>query len=121
MKTVFIVDDSSAIRERLVSMIAEVHGIAIAGETGDPVSGLQSINDRCPDIVILDIRMPRMNGLQVLEGIRKSQCTPMVIILTNYASEPYRRRCMAAGADIFLNKATEFDRISGILKDAVQA
>lgn len=121
MKTVFIVDDSNAIRERLLSLVRDVPGVTIAGETGDPLLALQAIHDRCPDVVIVDIRMPRMSGIQMLDAIRKGACAPMTIILTHNASEPYRRRCLEAGADIFLDKATEFEKISEILKDAAQA
>jgi DNA-binding NarL/FixJ family response regulator len=121
MKTVYIVDDSIVVRERLISMISEVEGTALAGESGDPWEAVKAIQRLHPDAVILDIRMPGMNGIQILREIKRAQSPPMVIMLTNYAFGQYRRECAEAGADHFLNKSTEFGKINGILAGIVHA
>ena len=119
MRTVYIVDDSQAVRERLVGMISEVDGTTLAGATGDPREAVKAIRRLHPDAVILDIRMPGMNGIQVLREIKQGQRAPMVIMLTNYPFEQYRRECAEAGADYFLNKSTEFEKINAILARVV--
>jgi CheY-like chemotaxis protein len=119
MRTVYIVDDSQAVRERLVGMISEVDGTTLAGATGDPREAVKAIRRLHPDAVILDIRMPGMNGIQVLREIKQAQRAPMVIMLTNYPFEQYRRECTEAGADYFLNKSTEFEKINAILARVV--
>ena len=121
MKTVYIVDDSSAVRERLIGMISEIEGTALAGASGDPRVAVKAIFQLHPDAVILDIRMPGMNGIQVLREIKQAERPPLVIMLTNYAFGPYRRECAEAGADYFLNKHTEFEKINGILAGIVHA
>jgi CheY-like chemotaxis protein len=119
MRTVYIVDDSQAVRERLVGMISEVDGTTLAGATGDPREAVKAIRRLHPDAVILDIRMPGMNGIQVLREIKQGPRAPMVIMLTNYPFEQYRRECTEAGADYFLNKSTEFEKINAILARVV--
>ena len=119
MRTVYIVDDSQAVRERLVGMISEVDETTLAGTTGDPREAVRAIFRLHPDSVILDIRMPGMNGIQVLREIKQGPRAPMVIMLTNYPFEQYRRECTEAGADYFLNKSTEFEKINEILARVV--
>lgn len=116
MRTVYIVDDAKVVRERLIGMIADVEGTVLAGATGDPAEAVTAIRRLRPDAVILDIRMPGMSGITVLREIKKNQPSTVVIMLTNYPFEPYRRECAEAGADYFLHKSTEFERINEILK-----
>ena len=119
MRTVYIVDDSQAVRERLIGMISEVEGTTLAGASGDPREAVRAIRRLHPDAVILDIRMPGMTGIQVLREIKQGEHAPMVIMLTNYPFEQYRRECTEAGADYFLNKSTEFEKINEILARVV--
>ena len=119
MRTVYIVDDSPAVRERLIAMISEAEGTALAGATGDPHEAVRCIRRLHPDAVILDIRMPGMSGIQVLRKIKQDLRPPVVIMLTNYPFGQYRRECAEAGADYFLNKSTEFEKINQILTRVV--
>ena len=70
-----------------------------------------------PDAVILDIRLPRKSGIEVLRDIKKDKPSPVVIILTNYPYPQYQKECTEAGADYFLNKSTEFNKIADVLKN----
>jgi DNA-binding NarL/FixJ family response regulator len=121
MRTVYIVDDSQAVRERLIGIISEVEGITVAGASGNPNEAMGAIRRLHPDAVILDIRMPGMSGIQALREIKQEQRAPVVIMLTNYPFGQYRRECAEAGADYFLNKSTEFGKINEILAGIVQA
>ncbi len=115
MRTVYIVDDSQAVRERLIGMISELEGTTLAGATGEPLEAVKAIRRLRPDSVILDIRMPGMSGIQILREIKQDLRAPVVIMLTNYPFGQYRRECAEAGADYFLNKSTEFEKINVIL------
>jgi CheY-like chemotaxis protein len=121
MSTVYIVDDSQAVRERLIGMISEVEGVTLSGASGNPSEAVGAIRRLQPDAVILDIRMPGMSGIQVLREIKQDLRAPVVIMLTNYPFGQYRRECTEAGADFFLNKSTEFEKINEILARIVQA
>ena len=116
MKSVYVVDDSDFIRERLIEMLSELEGVEIAGGTGDPREAVAAIRQMVPDAVILDIRLPRKSGIEVLRDIKKDKPSPVVIILTNYPYPQYRKECTEAGADYFLNKSTEFNKIAEVLK-----
>lgn len=120
MRTVYIVDDSQAVRERLIAMITETKGSILAGATGDPMEAVTAIRRLRPDAVILDIRMPGMSGIEVLRKIKSDRPSTVVIMLTNYPFAPYRRECAEAGADYFLHKSTEFEKINAILETVVR-
>ena len=108
---VFIVDDSLIVREHLVTMLDELVGIEIVGQAENVAEAISGIRIIRPDVVILDIRMPGGNGIDVLQTIKQDEAAPMVIILTNYPYPGYRQKCLQAGADFFLDKSTEFDQI----------
>jgi DNA-binding NarL/FixJ family response regulator len=117
---VFIVDDSALVRERIIAMITEHPGIEIIGQAKNAQEGINAIRKLKPDAVILDIRMPGGNGIEVLENIKKNGSSPTIIILTNYPYPQYRKKCMEAGADYFFDKSTEFHKIIEVLKKLIQ-
>jgi two-component system response regulator DevR len=116
MKRVYLVDDSELVRRRLVDMLTDIEDVEIIGQTGDPEEAEAEIRRLSPDVVVLDIKLPGKNGIEVLRDIRKNVPTPLVIMLTNYPYAQYRRECTDAGADYFLHKATEFEKINDILR-----
>ena len=116
---VLIVDDSSFIRERLISALLEIEGIEIVGEAKDGVEAQEAIFKLDPELVTLDIRMPGRNGIDVLRDIKASHPNIKVLILTNYPYPQYRRTCMAAGADYFFDKSSEFQKVVEVLKQLV--
>ena len=111
MLTVYIVDDSDAMRERLAELASDVAGVEVTGQSGNPVDALNSIINEHPDIVILDIRLPGRSGIDVLKDIKRESPAPIVIMITNYPYTQYRKGCMDAGADYFFSKMNEFEMI----------
>jgi len=118
---VFISDDSATVRERLVIMALDLPGIAVVGQAEDVPGSLDAIRQTRPDVVILDIRMPGGNGIKVLRAVKKMSPAPRVIMLTNYAYAQYRKRCEEAGADFFLDKSAEFDKLPQALEQVRQS
>jgi len=116
MNRVYVVDDSDFVRERLIEMLSELEEVEIVGGTGDPREALAAIREMDPDTVILDIRLPGKSGVEVLRDLEKEKPSPIVIILTNFPYPQYRKECTEAGADFFLNKSTEFNKIAEVLK-----
>jgi two-component system response regulator DevR len=111
MLSVYIVDDSKVMRERIAESATDIAGIEILGQSGDPLEALDSIRKAHPDVVILDIRLPRRSGIDVLKDIKEDPASPIVIMITNYPYRQYRQACMAEGADYFFSKLDEFDMI----------
>jgi DNA-binding NarL/FixJ family response regulator len=115
MLKVYVVDDSELVRERLVDMVSEIEGVEVVGETGELHGAEASIRQLRPDAVILDIRLPDGSGITLLRHMRRESLAATVIVLTNYPYPQYREECLDAGADYFLYKATEFDKVGEIL------
>lgn len=113
---VFIVDDSKELRERLADLVSEMNGIAVLGEAGSAAEAIAGIRTLKPRVVILDIQMPGGNGLEVLRTIKQESHPPVVVMLTNHVYPQYRERCMGLGADYFLDKSREFDRLAEIFQ-----
>jgi len=115
----FIADDSEILRSRLVEMLSEFNEIEIVGETGYAQEAVESIMELIPDVVILDLRLPDGNGINVLKKIKKADSSIRVIIFTNYPYYQYRKRCLDAGAEFFFYKATEFEKVLEVLKQLI--
>ena len=113
---VFIADDSALVRDRLIAMISELPDTEIIGEAQDASEAMSLTQKLKPDVVILDIRMPRGNGISLLCNIKKQKPAPLVIMLTNYPYPQYRKKCMKEGADFFFDKSGEFLKVMEVLK-----
>lgn len=112
---VFIADDAKAILDRLRALVSELDEVEVVGEAATGAEAVESIMRLQPDVVILDILMPQGNEVSALEAIRKANRDVLVIMLTNYPYPEYEKRCLAAGADFFLDKSGQFDEIPEIL------
>ncbi len=116
----FIADDSEILRSRLVETLSEFKDIEIVGEAGYAQEAVQSIMELIPDVVILDLRLPDGNGINVLKKIKKENSSIKIIIFTNYPYFQYRKRCLEAGAEFFFYKATEFENLVEAIKQLLQ-
>lgn len=117
---VFVVDDSIVIRERLKRMLADEDKVEVIGEAGDAQAAVDAILEQKPDAVLLDIQLLNGNGIEVLERVKQAQPPPAVIMLTDYPYPEYRDVCIAAGADFFFEKSTEFDQVLPALQQLMQ-
>jgi DNA-binding NarL/FixJ family response regulator len=111
MKQVLIIDDSPQIRKRIAALLAESQKIRIIGEAGNGHDALEAVQRTRPDTVILDIRLPDQSGIALLKTFKARYPDMAVIMLTNLDDARYRRQCRQLGADHFLNKSKEFDKI----------
>lgn len=112
---VLIADDSPAIVERLMRLLAEISGIERLDPADTVASASEAVRRLRPDVLILDMQMPGGSGLDVLKVINKDQIACAVIVLTNFAYPQYRRKCMQSGAQFFLDKSTEFEKVREVL------
>src|SRR4029077_15904256 len=91
---VLIADDSEAIRQSLSALISRVKNVEIVGLARTGSEALELIRTFKPDAVTLDIRMPELNGMHVLEGIKREGLEVMPIMMTGVTEDEYRRKCM---------------------------
>ena len=117
-KKVLIVDDSRIVRERLAALISELPTVEVIGDAANVVEAVKKIRRLRPHIVVLDIAMPGGNGIHVLEAIRKLRPPRAhIIMLTNFAQEAYRERCLELGAEYFFDKSAEFQEAVETIKE----
>jgi two-component system, NarL family, nitrate/nitrite response regulator NarL len=112
---VVLADDSGLIRERLTEMISMYQRAEIVSSLDNGPDTLKALQTLKPDLAIVDIKMPGLTGLEVLNEIRKEDNHVKIIILTFYSSEYYRNIAMKAGADYFFNKVDDFDEVSMVI------
>jgi len=103
---VLVVDDDALVRSGLVMILGGAADIEVVGEAVDGQSGVDAARQLHPDVVLMDIRMPQMDGLQATEVIGSWPDPPKVIVLTTFDGDDYVARALGAGASGFLLKDT---------------
>jgi DNA-binding NarL/FixJ family response regulator len=101
-----IVDDDPLVRSALTFMLGGQTDLEVVGEAGDGQAGLELAEQLRPDVVLMDIRMPRLNGLDATRSLLATDDPPRVIVLTTFDADEYVVEALAAGADGFLLKDT---------------
>jgi len=117
---ILIADDSAVVRARLTSLLTDLHGIEVVGQAEDVMEARNLVEKLRPDVAILDLRMPKGSGADVLYDIKKLHPTPKVIMLTNYPHPENKKKCIDGGADYFFDKSTEFQRVVSVLRDMLR-
>jgi DNA-binding NarL/FixJ family response regulator len=108
---IFIVDDSMPIVVRLTNILSENENLKIVGLANNATIAVEYILKSSPDVVILDIHMPDGNGIDILKQIKKERPSIVVLMLTNYTESDYKKICKKEGADYFLDKSIEFEKV----------
>ena len=108
---VLIVDDDALVRAGLAMMLAGTDDIRIVAEAADGSEVGPAVDAYRPDVVLMDIRMPRMDGLAATEHLRAREDAPQVIVLTTFSADEHVLRALRAGASGFLLKDTPPDEI----------
>ncbi len=113
---IFIADDSPVILNRLVKMVSQIHNAKVVGLASDGVEAITSIQKLNPDLVILDLRMPKVNGFDVIRNIKKYNISTTVLVLTSFATIPHRELCKQLGVEYFFDKTTEFEQAIDVIE-----
>lgn len=112
---ILLADDHGIVRRGLKSLLESQPGLSVIGEAADGLEALRLCSELSPDLLIIDISMPLMNGIEVASRAQKLEPSPGVIILSMHADESYIMRALAAGARGYLVKdATDEDLIPAV-------
>ena len=103
-KSVLIVDDSSAIRSATRHLLEDELNVEVCGEAVDGLDALEKALQLSPDLIILDLAMPRMNGLQAARSLRAMEIRAPIILFTMYAEEVRPQDLSAAGVSAVVSK-----------------
>lgn len=110
-----LADDHGIVRRGLKSLLETEPGLDVVAEAADGLEALRLCEEHAPDMLILDVGMPKLNGIEVAARAQKLQSTPRVIILSMHSDESYILRALAAGARAYLLKdATDEDLLPAV-------
>ena len=104
---VFLVDDQAMIRAGFKSLLARNPRFDVVGDNGDPRAAIEDIKDLLPDVVVLDITMPGLSGIDAIPQFRKVHPKLKVLMLTHHEGESFVSQALAAGADVSLSKYSD--------------
>lgn len=106
MIRVLVVDDEALVRAGLRMILQPADDIEVVGEAGDGSEAVTAVAKHRPDVVLMDVRMPGMDGLTALKELRRSPTAPSVIMLTTFDLDDYVHTALRNGAAGFLLKDT---------------
>ncbi len=109
---VLVVDDQTVIREGLTLLLGLLPGIEVVGSAGDGEAALRMIEAERPDVVLMDLRMPRMDGVEATRRVRATFPDTQVVVLTTYSDDESVFAALQAGARGFLTKSADAEEIS---------
>lgn len=115
MTTVFIVDDHPVIR-LAARMLLEPEGYEIVGETDNGVDAMHMIRDAMPDLVLLDIGIPKLDGLEVLARFHAMELGLKILVLTAQPPMHFAMRCMKSGAAGYVCKQEDLSELLSAIK-----
>ncbi len=108
---VLIVEDHHVVRQGLVALLNVVDGLEVVGEAADGVEAITQFRKHLPDITLIDLRLPRMSGVDVIQRIRMETPNARLIVLTTYDGDEDIYRALQAGARAYLLKGMTSDEL----------
>jgi NarL family two-component system response regulator YdfI len=119
MPRLLLVEDHILVRQSIRAFLEEA-GFVVIGEAGSGVEAIQLIRELHPDVILLDIHLPEMNGIETARQIRQQWADIRIIVLTAYNETAYQRALKAIGIHDFVLKTAEFsellERIKNVMK-----
>ena len=119
MTTVIIADDHELVRRGLRGLLEATDSCRVVAEVADGLAAAQAVDKHKPALLILDLNMPRMHGLEVLKQVRTSSPQTRVIVLSMHNDEPYVIEALRAGAAAYLLKGSESLEIAQAFKEVM--
>lgn len=120
MVRVVVVDDEPMVCALLRTILGSDPEIDVVGEAHDGAAGVEAVLRDRPDVVLMDLRMPGMDGLAAIERINELADPPNIVVLTTFDADQYVLRALRAGATGFLVKSTPPEELIGLVKVAAE-
>lgn len=115
---ILVVEDAPDVAGRVARLLAELDAVEILGPAIDGRQAVQLFGRRHPDVVVMDLLLPDHNGLDLISTFRSLHPPCVIIVLTNLVTVEIQARCRQLGADHFLNKSYDFDRLTDLVRAA---
>lgn len=114
-----LVDDIERVRAALRTMLQCEPDFEVVGEAGDGETAMKLARQASPDVILLDLALPRIDGIEVIRRLRREGCEAHVVVLTLYGG--LREEAAEAGADLFLEKGISPDELLAALENTTAA
>ncbi len=118
MVTIVLADDHHVVRQGLRSLLEAEPGFKVVGEAGDGLEALRLIESLKPDVLVLDLMMGGMNGLEVTRQVGKRSVKTAVVILSMYGNESYVHEALRSGAKGYILKESTSDELVRAVRQA---
>jgi DNA-binding NarL/FixJ family response regulator len=118
MISVFLCDDRAELRELTRYSLEETEDLRVVGEAGDADLGVERIEELQPDVVLLDLSMPGMSGLEAIRKIRVVSPRTAIVILSGMSRKRVADVCLALGASDFVEKCEPVERVRFAVREA---
>lgn len=105
--SIYLLDDQSILRAGFRSLLSQMEGMQVVGDSGDARSAVSEIEELRPDVVLLDITMPGLSGIDAIPMIRKVSRNTKIVMLTHHEGQTFVDQSLKAGADGYLSKDSE--------------
>lgn len=115
---VVLADDVAALRELVRCVLDDAGGFDVVGEAGDGIEAIRVVEDRRPDLVLLDLSMPQLDGLEALPRIRTASPATKVVVFSGFTSDRMSRETSRLGAVSYIEKGTEPAELVRLLRVA---
>ncbi|MEU9479216.1 response regulator transcription factor [Streptomyces sp. NPDC048191] len=120
MTRVVVVDDEPMVCVFLRTILGSAPDVEVVDEAHDGAAGVEAVRRCRPDVVLMDLRMPGMDGLTAIERINELADPPNIVVLTTFDADQYVLRALRAGATGFLVKSTPPEELIGLVRTAAQ-
>jgi two-component system NarL family response regulator len=117
--TVLLVDDHALLRTGVANIINQEHDLQVVAEAGNGADALVAFERYHPDVTLLDLRMPVMDGVEAVRQIRERDPKARVIVLTTYDTDDEIARALKAGAKAYVLKDISADDLIGCIRDVL--
>ncbi len=118
--TVVVVDDEPMVCAHLRTILGSAVDLDVVDEAHDGAAGVEAVVRNRPDVVLMDLRMPGVDGLTAIERINQLPDPPAVVVLTTFDADHYVLRALRAGASGFLVKSTPPEDLIGLVRVAAE-
>ncbi|WP_238525528.1 MULTISPECIES: response regulator transcription factor [Acidobacterium] len=113
---ILVVDDHHIVRQGLVALLNTLPGFEVIAEAGDGVEAIALHREHQPDITIMDLRLPRMNGVEAITRIREESPGARIVVLTTFDGDEDIYRALQAGARGYLLKGMDADDLTAAIR-----
>ena len=114
---ILLVEDSVLLSDRISEVVHSLPGVQLAATVSSEAEAVEALESGDIDVVILDLQLKRGTGFGVLRALRKALKKPTVVVFTNFSLPTYRETALELGAEHFLDKSRDYERLPEVLTE----